>query len=252
MLRIEFMGPPGVGKTTVVRRLQDDRAPGLPALHAPQWLPLWAEHQRKRPNAVTRNLESILYARKGLRRWMRPRLEKEMIRHALRALRDAPGPWPEFLRGALGTPDPEIPEALALERLRSFAFSAAQAWVADSLHGQGAVVFDEGLAQRGISLGQGMDVARTREYYRRMPAPAAVVRVRASSAEIQARLRTRNPDVTRFNAMVERAFEIGELAGEALGTRGIPVVDIDASGDVESAVQETARALKGLSVMSGR
>ncbi len=252
MQRVEFMGPPGVGKTTVLRYLQDERVPGVGALHSPLWLPLWAEHQRKRPNAATRYLESALYARKGLRRWMRPRLEKEMIRHALRELRNAPAPWPEFLRGALEGPDPGISPALAIERMRSFGFSTAQAWVTDRLAREGAVVFDEGLAQRGISLGQGMDADRTREYYRLMPAPAAVVRIEAPATEIQARLRDRNPDVTRFHAMVEQGLEIGERAGETLRERGIPVVEIDASGDFGATAQDAVRALKSLPGMSDR
>lgn len=247
MQRIELMGPPGVGKSTLLARLHGGQVSGGSGLVHTSWLPLRATHERKRPGAVVRRLETALYGRKGLQRWMRPKLEKEMIRHALRDLRDASAPWPDFLQRAMTMPAAEESPALLLERMRSFAFSAAQARVADTLEGPGQVVFDEGLGQRGISLGQGAARELVDDYFRLMPAPSAVIRIEAPVDEIQGRLERRNPEVRRFHSMVEEALEIGAVGSERLGERGIPVIRLDGGASLDSTTRALSDALESLS-----
>ncbi|MCH8503382.1 MAG: hypothetical protein LAT50_03565, partial [Ectothiorhodospiraceae bacterium] len=129
--------------------------------------------------------------------------------------------------------------ALTLERMLSFMRSVALARAADRLAGETVVLFDEGLGQRGVSLGQGVQEDEVRRYFRLMPTPGAVIVVRAPTELIQERLRLRNPDVTRFHAMVERAQRICSLAEESCEERGVPVLTVDASG----AAAESARGL---------
>ncbi len=240
MRRLELMGPPGVGKTTLLGYLQAECTRRRVTTVSHRWLPLWTYQERQKSGHLRRRLEEALYARKGLQRWMRPKLEKEMVRHEFRALRAAGSPWPEFLRLALARgAAAEGGEALALERLQSFMASVALARVTDRLPGNTWVPFDEGLAQRAISLGQGAAMQEVQAYLESMPAPDALVLLAAPSEVINARLRQRNPNVTRFREMVDQAARITEEAANICTDRGIPIVRLELGEPPEGA----ARAL---------
>ncbi|WP_026305365.1 hypothetical protein [Thioalkalivibrio sp. ALJ9] len=230
MRRLELMGPPGVGKTALLGPLQAEwKRRGIEAA-SPRLLPLWTYQERQGAGAFRRRFEAVLYARKGLQRWMRPKLEKEMVRHEFRSLREAGSPWPEFLRLALVRGgESRGGEALALERMQSFMGSVALARATERLPGNTWIPFDEGLAQRAISLGQGASPEQVRGYLDSMPAPDALVLVVAPPDLVNARLRQRNPNVTRFHEMVEQALGITEIAAKICSDRGIPVVRLDAS-----------------------
>lgn len=231
MRRVELIGPPGVGKTTVLKPLQRALEQRRREVCSPRQVPLMDYHQRHGIGGLRRGMEAGAYRLKGLHRWMRPKLEKELTRHAFRGLREAAPPWPAFIRLALqqGEHAADTP-ALALERLRSFMDSAALTRAADNLPGEAVVLFDEGLGQRGVSLGQHATDEDVLAYYRLMPPPDAVVLLVAPTEVIQQRLRERNPSVTRFHTMVERALRICELAAQACPVQGVPVLTVDATG----------------------
>lgn len=242
MRRVELIGPPGVGKTTLLRKLQQELGKTGVAVTSPHWLPLWTYHDRNSISGYRRRFENRLYRAKGIQRWMRPKLEKELVRHEFRKLRDAEPAVIEFLQFGLGLGQGEeaaASPALTLERMQSFMRSVALARAADRLPGDTVVLFDEGIGQRGVSLGQGVPEGEVRRYFRLMPAPGAVILVTAPTELIQERLRLRNPDVTRFHAMVEHAQHICSLAGDACEERGVPVLTVDVSG----AAAESARGL---------
>lgn len=245
MRRVELIGPPGVGKTTLLKPLHRELARKGVRVASPRWLPLWAYHDREQTGKRRRRLEAALYRLKGVQRWMRPKLEKEMVREEFRELREAEAPWPEFLQfGLRRDPDAAVAPALVLERIRSFISSVAEARAADRLPGKTAVLFDEGLAQRAVSLGQANGEDGMREYFRLMPEPAAVVLVAAPPEVVQERLRRRNPNVTRFHEMVEQALGICEVAEAVSGQRGIHVVRADVSEPAEGVAKGVAKAVR--------
>ncbi|WP_038051992.1 hypothetical protein [Thioalkalivibrio sp. ALJ1] len=239
MRRLELMGPPGVGKTTLLGPLQAEWKRRGVLSASPRWLPLWAAHERQATGALRRRIETALYARKGLQRWMRAKLEKEMVRHEFRSLREADAPWPEFLRLALTRGgEPSESEALTLERMQSFIGSVALARATDRLPGNAWIPFDEGLAQRAISLGLGAPREQVQAYLECMPAPQALVLLTAPPEAINERLRQRNPNVTRFHEMVEPAIEMTETAASICAGRGIPIVQLDAREPPEKSARD--------------
>ncbi|ADH85787.1 hypothetical protein [Desulfurivibrio alkaliphilus] len=241
MERLELIGPPGVGKTTVMGALQQALLRQGRAVLSARWVPLVVKQEQQRAGLLSRRLESWFYGRQGLQRWMRHKYEKEMVRGEYKRLREAASPWPEFLaHGLENAGSTEVDPALRLERLLSFIRQVALAHAVDRLPGRELVLFDEGLAQRGVSLGQGSEPAVSQVYFRLMPLPKVVINVTAPTEVIHARLTQRNPAVQRFHAMVESARAISEDGCRMLAQRGAVVVRVDTGQRPREAVAKAA------------
>ena len=241
MQRIEMIGPPGVGKSTLLAALESTlKRQGVPVDTA-RWMPYRTHADGRRSS----RLEEWLYGRKGMQRWMRHKFEKEMVRGELKRLREAVSPWPEFLDHALrGFVVANENPALRLERLQSFVRQVATAHAADRLPGDVPVLFDEGLAQRGVSLGQGSADSEVEAYFCRLPLPALTVHVLARSEIIHQRLRARNPEVERFHAMVERAREVGNRGCGSIEKRGGEVMVVDSERETVAVAAELANHIR--------
>ncbi|MDF1614762.1 hypothetical protein [Desulfurivibrio dismutans] len=245
MKRLELIGPPGVGKTTILGALQQAlRRQGCAVLPA-RWVPLMVKLKEQQAGPGQRWLESWLYGRRGLQRWMRHKYEKEMVRGEYKRLREAASPWPEFLaHGLANSASADENPALRLERMLSFIRQAALAHAVDRLPGREVVLCDEGLAQRGISLGQGADPALVQTYFRLMPLPAMVIKVTAPDELIHARLTQRNQAVQRFHAMVEPARAISEEGCRILAERGAVVAVVNTEQPPAMAVAAAVSLIK--------
>lgn len=229
MRRIEFIGPPGVGKTTVkchlIRRL---RSAGTKAWDQ-EALPLVATL----PGALPSLMQSMLLSnvrpvhmtiRTVLACLRRPFFDKVLDEFAV------DDGWDKFVQhslAAFATADVNSPASM--RRMHLLIKNLTQAMYAD-LSGRGDIaMFDEGLAQRGVSLGfNTSDVAPVRAYFERMPIPALLVSMDASTETVIGRLVGRDGPRGRYNDLIEVSRLFARECEEIMRARGVPVIIHDA------------------------
>lgn len=233
MMRVELAGPPGAGKTTLLRHLVQT----LPDAITARQLPLLAHLEAKGPRRLTR----WAYQYQAGERWMRHRFEKAMVRAELRRLRDADDEWSTFLSNTtLAFAGAEALPALTLERLQSFIRQVAAVHFAERLTDTRIVLFDEGLVQRAISLGEGVSDPAVRAYVASMPLPSATILLDATADCIHARLRCRSANVDRFHAMVDRSLKTTQAVFEGLERRAANVFILPADQPPDLLVAQIA------------
>jgi len=230
MLRIELVGPPGVGKTTLLRVLADT----LPDAMTARRLPLLSHFEAKGHRRFT----EWLYGRHAGERWMRHRFEKAMVRWELKRLRYAPDPWPDLLASTISAfAESTEPPALVLERIQSFIRQVAAIRCAERLPGHGVVLFDEGIVQRAISLAEGNSDRVVEDYVNRMPLPSLTVVLTAPPELIQERLNARDGEGNRFHSMVERSLAVNDRISHAIGHRAGNVIEVSMDQPAERGVE---------------
>lgn len=207
-MRIEILGPSGVGKTTILAAATSSAQPR-------RWLAP-ADLAPLMPRATARALREAVD---------RP-ARQELVEWAI-----------SIVAAAEMSPSQKIS---ALTFLRRSCFEADA--ITDLALSQ-PVVHDELVLHRAFSLFPQVDDvdAVAREFFTRVELPDAAVVVTATPAEIVARVQARgripnvyqSRDPEQLHRVVAAAHRIGEVAAGALAERGLPVLQLDASVDAQ-------------------
>lgn len=231
---VEMVGPSGVGKTTLKRALLNAGSRSHAHMFDQRAIRLWAIRHR--------------FLRRGLS-WLACHGYGPGRALALAAAEVA-GPrfrniafqgewdadWSEFMLRALagvvaaGGAGNALGGrmALMLESLAEVRF-ARHAATED-----GAVLFDEGVLQRGVSLaqafadGSGESVAR---YYQTCPLPDRTIILTADPATIETRLRGRRGSSPDHIRLISAAIRATEACSAAMAARQAPIMRLDVSGN---------------------
>lgn len=211
-MRIELLGPSGVGKSTILRIAESSRDPG-------SWL---GPDEIAGRTKETRTTE-----------FRRQTLDDPSLREFIEACI-------EIVHRLVATPSHRIG---ALAMLRD---SAALTRAAELLD-PATAVHDELLLHRSFSvLPQSADIERdAATYFSLVPVPAAAVVVSADAATLRARIAQRGSlpncyaglDDAGFERSISNVLRAAEIAVETLRERGVEVLELDASGTAEHSAQ---------------
>ncbi len=243
--RIEFMGPPGAGKTTLHRRVVEILGRDNPLLSSDQLIA-----SVERSNGVS-PVSAADRAIATLRRHFRPKAHRRKALRALSSPADAALSGFEAVSGFLDVSlsllaSASIGPALRMKRAEWLFADLRLAAIADLMQNRRPVMFDELLCQRGFSicLSDISDRTSWGNYFSQMPAPRAVVAVRAPVQVVVDRLIVRGRGDTHQIDDAEAAAELADIACSTLTSRAVPVIEVDSTGDPEVIARDLAQRLR--------
>lgn len=225
--RVEFLGPPGVGKSTLYQALLPrlEKTPGI--IGAPDLAPRAALSASRR-TGLRKAMEHFRaeYAPAFIREPYRQRLEARIApqaEHAVAAMENIDG----FLAICFQALARQDDGTLRVKRAKWLVNGLRQAALADMIYGRELVVFDELLCQSGFGLGL-HDAASGdawRDYFAVVPAPRAVVAPNGSERVTVERLSQRESPGSRHLETIEAGARFREIALETLDRRGVEIYE---------------------------
>ncbi len=261
MKRIDFMGAPGIGKTTLFNELNKFHS------RSKKWLTIQEAKVYIANGILSDHFLSIVNLKKFLINAARPKgLQKQIVDNVLSsAATDAlllkQSEWSrylEFCAYQIGFLQKEPIYRIYLAKwLESILSNVALAEEYNSPH---KVLFDESLSQRAPGLlpwDHTSCLKECHDYFKLMPAPFAVVHLNAKPEQIAKRIIERSKVITismqhrglTRTELLERsksANAIFQVGAEVLRERGIKVIDLDADKNTIIMVTELKSVLSGL------
>lgn len=116
-----------------------------------------------------------------------------------------------------------------MKRIRLFEESVAIASYIEKQDENKIVFFDEGLLQRGISLGIiGIEDDIIKEYYKYVPEPDLVIYFTGNINTINSRLTKRDGKDSEFFKYTQRSIEVTKICLEIMKERNINIIKVNA------------------------
>ncbi|WP_155996132.1 ATP-binding protein [Thioalkalivibrio sp. ALJ7] len=256
---IEIVGAPGAGKTTLLRAVVNGRGLSTRPIIVGKKTSLKQPRRlfRKIPELASRlsvrnRLLERFFLKSGQSFKYSPNLEASLedwscyVQHSLGLIHSQKSPWLFKTKVAAWWADTFL-DRLAL----------------DCIEREGVLCLDDEPLCYRLSLFNGLcDEAIIRRYYELMPLPSAVAHLVIGEDELMHRVKSRERVAARHKGLSE--FELQEdvafsanvanIAREVLGTRGVPVLELDGSACVSrnaSAVLSFSKKIAGDGSVSG-
>ena len=259
MKRIDFLGAPGVGKTTLFNELLKQRG------HCGK---KWMTPQESKILIAKQYVRSDLWSLKEFIRFLilqfaNPVVQKKLTENIYKSLADKAFkekleewmPFIELCGKSLGdTGKPSYYRFLLAKWLLSQLEDVA---LIELNNFNKQVIFEESLSQKAVGLmpwdyilGEKQSI----EFYNLMPPPGAVVLLRADPEKVTERLMNRKSEKLivqhrglSYHDLLERtkiATLIIKTGAETLNKRGIPILDLDGLLPVQELLQKTFNFIK--------
>lgn len=232
MQRIELVGPPGVGKSTL-KNLMISRSMKIPILDQ-----RYCILKEKFSSNMVRLLQNVSFKNNNLlhsiaKMVIVPSKHRIMNRqsHKMANMSDEYKRFmPYYINNLTNSPDK--PENIH-KRLWLFMESFSHAEFCDAAAGKDIVVFDEGLAQRCVGLAlTGISIEKLERTFFLCPLPFMLIKVKADKAQIIKRLQFRDGNKSDFIEMVELAEKASVLCAEIFKSRGCRIMEVTTNDDL--------------------
>lgn len=261
MKRIDLLGAPGVGKTTLYKELLQRRN------RHDHWLTLeeakiliTKRHLRGNFRSLKEFAGLLILHTVNVRVLQKKLSENIYLSLADKALEERLEDWMPFIElcsESLG--DHNKPPFYRFLLAKWFLSQLEEAALVESVVSEDIVLFAESLSQRATGLmpwSYSLGEQQSRKYFNLMPAPHAVVFLRAESQQVKKRIinRSRQKIIVQHHGLsenellerVEIATTIVEIGAGVLRERGVHILELDALLPINSLVEETKKLIQTL------
>jgi len=242
MRRIDFLGAPGVGKSTIYRSLIDNRGNESKLLTLEEGKIKFAKAQLERHNLSRNEQLNKIILNFPLLKPFHKKLIKNIVYHAEnRIIWDEKEKNSEFLNYALaGTSNIQKPAIRRLMGINWFFEIYKNIIMFDEFEDENFVLFDESLPQKiyGVTYSDNViDKNQVSGYFMTMPLPACLVYCKLNHEEAFKRLKTRDKVIPGHRGIknedllnrIKNQIEVSSTGAEILKDRGCDIIEIDMS-----------------------
>lgn len=242
MNRIEFIGSPGVGKTTLANRVKEELNSGKIKAIKQDEIPYFLNPVSKVPLLNKLLSKNILLLREAYN-ILNKVYKVPLINNELRKI-SKEDKWPDFIE--VFYKDLNY-HSINIKRINLFNESLALTSFTDRMSYSGIILYDEGLLQRAVSLAFiNNDQELIRKYLMNLPKPSAVIIVESKKEIIKARLTKRDGVNSEYLGLLDIALEVVDICKVVMEERGVEIIKVNSENLTNKRLLEITQELQSI------